>query len=437
MNENITIGLEELKNGIWPRSVPLWMSAFYVALFIIRPWEALFPELAEFRFERIYAIIMILTVLLTSKKQLRFTIQSFSIVLFWAAIGISALVAWDSALSKEPFYEYRNLVIFYFILLFVIRSYYELVFLVISYIFTMFIYLAKAQWEFFIHGQHRYDMGVIRMVGIENSFGGPNNLAMSIVVSLPFLLFLWTIRKEISQTWPLFWQKWFKRFLIIYAYFAVSSIILTNSRSGMLGFVLFILLVTFRGKGLLRKFSFVIGGILIVMTIWQFVPEENKNRVRTIWDKEAGPKSATHSADGRIEGFNAGIEMFSRFPITGVGIGNFIEYRVIYIDGVGLQAHNLIGQLLGETGLIGCSVFIFMVLIILINLSVVNKTIKNYGDTELIIFKNFSLAIRNSLLLLFFLGMFGHNLFRFNWLWLAVFADQLRIILTEKYFNND
>ena len=48
-----------LARGIWPKSLALWMVAFYIALFIIRPWEQLLPWLAALRFERVYAIAMI------------------------------------------------------------------------------------------------------------------------------------------------------------------------------------------------------------------------------------------------------------------------------------------------------------------------------------------------------------------------------------------
>jgi hypothetical protein len=113
----------------------------------------------------------------------------------------------------------------------------------------MFVYLAKALWEFFVNGQHRYDMGVIRLEGIENTFRGPNDLAMSIVVSLPFAVFLWKNRASIAETWPASWQIRLKWGLLIYGAMAVTAIILTNSRSGMLGFVVFIAVLMFSGSG--------------------------------------------------------------------------------------------------------------------------------------------------------------------------------------------
>ncbi len=415
---------ENLRRGIWPRSFPLWVTAFYMSLFIIRPWEVLFPWLAEIRFHKLYGIFMIVVVMLSNKKQLKINLQALMVIFFIFAIGISAIFARDPSLTWDPLYEYITFAIFFFILIFVVRNPYELLFIVTCYIVIMSVYLAKSQWEFFVHGQHRYDMGVYRLTGIEDTFGGPNSLAMSIVVSLPMLIFLWSIRKEFTNEWPNSWRKWFPYFLIFSGWLSVSSIILTNSRSGMVSFILFVILTTLRGRGIGKKIGYVLVGCLILIMIWAVMPEEKRNRFRTIWDLEAGPKTAQISAQGRIEGYKAGMTMFERFPLTGVGIGNFIEYRVKFVDGVALNAHNLAGQVLGETGIIGGITFILMMITALINCYKIKGLSKrNRSDRTIEILSNFGLACRDSIILLFFEGLFAHNGLRYNWLWLAAFSS--------------
>ncbi len=420
---------EQLKNGIWPRSVPLWMTAFYIALFIIRPWEKLFPWMADIHFERTYALCMIAVVIFFREREKHFQVafQTVTVLLFLSGVFLSYVFAINPSLAWEPFYKYLVLCVFYFILLLAIRNPYDLMFIIICYIVTMATYLAKSQWEFFIHGHHRYDMGVIRMVGIESTFGGPNNLAMSIVVSLPMALFLWLYRKELSLRWPAFEQKWFPRFLLFYFILAVSSIVLTNSRSGMVAFVFFVILSIFRRKGIGKKFGYMFLGVFILAAIWLMMPEENKGRIRTVWAPETGPANAQTSAEGRIEGYKAGMTMLNRFPITGVGIGNFNMYRMRYIDGIDLEAHNLFGQLLGETGIIGGLTFLFMIIVLLRNCKRVRVMAKSQSDQFLSLLADLAIAIRNSIFLLTFLGLFGHNLFRFNWLWLVAFC----VVTTE------
>ena len=421
---SITASGEVLKKGIWPRSVALWMAAFYVVLFIIRPWEQLFPSLGTIYFERVYALCMIAVVLLSGRVQIRINLQTITVIFFFFAVSFSAIFARHSSLAWDPLYEYLTLVVFFFILMLVVHTPYELFFMVTCYIVALAVYLAKSQWEFFVHGQNRFDMGVYRLTGIEGTFGGPNSLAMSVVVSLPMLLFLWSIRKEFSSEWPRVWHKWFPRFLVFYAALAVSSIILTNSRSGMVSFILFVALATFRGRGIGRKISYILLGIVVLAMLWLVMPEDKKDRFRTIWAPETGPKTAQISAEGRIEGYKAGMKMFEEFPVSGVGIGNFITYRVLHVDGVALNAHNLAGQVLGETGMMGASAFLLMVIVTLANCQKVRALARRKGsDPKLKALSGLGLAGRDAVILLAFEGLFGHNLLRFNWLWLAAFSS--------------
>ena len=422
-NETLFHGFgNNLKNGIWPRSAPLWMAGFYVSLFILKPWDQIFPWLGAIHFARIYAICMILVILMSSKKRLKLSFMTFAVLYFYFTILISGIFAWDPSLAWNPIYIYTTLLVFYFVLITVILSEYDLLFIVICYVLAMAIYLAKAQWEFFIHNHHVYRMGVARLIGIESMHGAPNGLAISIVASLPMLLFLWVYRKEVSSTWPNVWQKWFSRILVMYAFLAVSSIVLTNSRSGMATFIVFVILSFGLGKGIGRMIKSAVLGVIILGIIWQVMPESNKNRFRTLWNPAMGPANAEASAEGRLEGFKAGIKMFKRRPISGVGVGNFVAYRVRYVDGVKLQAHNLIGQVLGETGALGFSAFTLLVITTLVNCKKVKVLAEGKSDPPLVALSGLTFAIRNSLILLLFAGLAGHNLLRFNWLWLAAFS---------------
>lgn len=426
----------QLKNGIWPLSFPLWMAAFYVALFIIRPWEILMPWLGTIHFERIYAICMILVVLCSRKKWFHLTSQSVAILMFLGGITLSFLFAINQVLSWDSYYTYLTVIIFFFILSAVICNPYDLAFMVTCYIVTMAVYLAKCQWEYFFHGAGEFRMGVWRLTGIETSFGDPNSLASSIVLSLPFLLFLWSVRKEFSFSWPPFYKRLFPLFLVGYFILALSSIILTASRSGMVGLVLFVVLVSFSsGTDILKKLKYILIGILLLLMLWVITPLKLQNRFQTIWKPEAGPATAQTSAHGRIAGLNAGITMFERFPITGVGIGNFIEYRVLHVDGIPLQAHNLYGQVLGETGFMGFSTFFLMVFVIFLTIRKVRVITRNRSDPTLDILSRLTLACRDSLILLFFAGLFGHNLLRFNWLWTAAFCS-LALVFTKQHIED-
>jgi len=420
--ENDEPTLEGKPSGrVLPGSVALWAAAVYVALFIIRPWEILFPSLAPLHFERICALFMIALLIITRGFRLRTDSQTTAVVLFFFVLGMSWAQAWQPDLGGGGFYAYFTLVVFYFVLVSVITSPYELLFMVTAYVVTMAVYLAKAQWEYFVHGAALFDMGVYRLGGIESTFGHPNSLAMSVAASLPMLWFLWRVRGEFTREWPRAWQRSFRLGLAAYALLAATSILLTRSRSGMLCGILFVGLVALHGAGLARKLKYLLAGGVLLVVIWFLMPEKLQNRFRTIWDPTAGPANAQTSAQGRIAGLRAGIEIFQRFPVLGVGIGNFVQYRAGFVDGMPLQSHNLYGQVLGEMGLLGALAFLLMIGVTLANSSRIRRIARGSTSGVLHVLLEFAVASRNVVLLLLFDGLFGHNLYRFNWLWLAAF----------------
>jgi O-antigen ligase len=178
----------------------------------------------------------------------------------------------------------------------------------------------------------------------------------------------------------------------------------------------------FSGKGIGKKIGYIFIGVCILSLGWIIVPEENKGRIRTIWAPEEGPANAQESAEGRIAGYNAGVVMFKSRPFTGVGIGNFSAYRVPNIDGIPLQAHNLEGQLLGEMGSLGVCAFLLMIGATLVNCRITARLSKFQNDIKMMLLGDLARACMVSLILLVFLGTFAHNLFRYNWLWLAAFS---------------
>jgi O-antigen ligase len=424
---------DRLLGGIWPRSLALWMAVCYIALYILRPWEMSFAWMNDFHFERVYAICMILAVLFSlparalagrpySPLHSVTDLQTPAVLLFVAAMSLSTLFAYNFDAAWDKFYVAITVVAFFFVLRFVVRTPYELVFLATCYIVAMAVYLLKAQWEYFRNGRHDYTMGVTRLIGIEASQGGPNALAISVVISLPIWLFLVMSRKEFTAGWPAFWRKLFAPGLAAYLVLAISSMVLTRSRTGFVTFVVFLGLVALRMRGVEKKVLAGLAGLVVLSGLWFVVSDEARNRIRTIWDPEAGPANAYASAMGRVEGFRAGLEMFNRNPFTGVGPGNFIPYRVANVDGVPLEAHNLVGQVLGETGICGAMVFVFLVSVTLINCRRASKP-TCAGLHSQGIANRFAVACRDTILLLLFEGLFDHNMTRFNWLWVAAFVS--------------
>ncbi len=412
----------EEANGPLSHAPVLWITAVYLGLFIIRPWELLIPELGEIHFERLYAIFMVLSVMMTVGLRCELNSQTTAVLAFLGAMGVAGVYASNAQLAREACYVYFTVVVCYFVLVSVIENPSDLLFIVGAYLSFMGLYLGKALWEFFVHGHNVRRMDVTRLIGIEETFGGPNKLAMSVVVSLPLWLFLWRFRGTITSGMPEKWQKRITYGLVLYLVLAVVSVVLTNSRTGMVGLCVFVVLSCLRGGKAGRLLLTLCCALLLIGAAWFVLPEEQKNRMQTIWNPEAGPANAEESKQGRVTSFWVGIEMFRRSPVTGVGPGNFKYYRTQNVDGVFLSPHNLLAQMLAEVGILGATAFVLMVGTTLLNCRTARQLARGRPERELQVLAGLGQACRNSILLLLVEGIAGHNLYRYNWLWLAAFC---------------
>ena len=165
-----------------------------------------------------------------------------------------------------------------------------------------------------------------------------------------------------------------------------------------------------------------LAAVLLLVCVWTAMSEEAKARFRTIWDPASGPRNAQISAEGRTRGFWAGMRMFQTRPVTGVGIGNFTTYRQRFVDGIPMQAHNLAGQLLGETGLVGAAGFLLLIGAVFLNARRTRLAAKGAGDPRLEMLRELALASCAAVALLLFAGLVGHNLYRPIWLWIAAWS---------------
>lgn len=414
--------LEGGAQGIWPRSIVFWAAAFWIALIIIRPWEKLFPELGQYHVARVYAIMMLGLVFFSGRIRFCPSLQTCGILAFLTALAASSLFAIDPDRAWAAWYVYLTLVAFYFVLLSAVRTPYDLLFITAVYTVVMAMYLGKAQVEyFFFHAVHRMQ-GVNRLMGIDGTYNGPNELAESIVLSLPVTASLWRIRHIFTESWPEIWQRAFTWGLRFYFVLAMTSVVMTNSRSGMLGFVLFLILTFFSGKTQRGKLKTVFVTAAVLAAIWVGMPATSKDRLRTLWDAEAGPHGAQTSAMGRVEGLKAGFVIFTRYPLLGVGPRNSASYRAEHVDGDPHETHNLLGQLLAECGLIGMGAFLWLIAAVFRSHRKTKSLLGHNSDSNSVVLSTLSLTWVQTVCLLLYFGLFQHNLYRFNWLWAAAFG---------------
>ena len=400
----------------------LWLVIGYLFLFIFRPYEY-WPILGTFHVERIYMIVLLVSVLNSKNKHYVSHAINKSVLWFLLAIIAAALFAFDKSVAFESVQEYCKLLIFYFLIILTIRDEKDLKVFLFAYIVIMFLYVGKSAWEFFVNDNYWWRMGIKRMKGIDTSYGDPNSLAASIVYSLPFGWALFRLGLE---------QRWQRILLWGYGVLALVCIIYTGSRSGMVATILFLLLLLMFSS---RKIIGILLIPLLLFGVWNTMPESYKIRFISTFAEagadEAGQKGAYDSAHGRLAGLEQGYKTFLSHPVFGMGPGNF-KYTWGGGTGeiIGMSAHNLYGQLLGELGGVGSVAFVALMWTIFMTHWRVRKVVidqlihcpesgESANAEKQALLMLVSSASLQTLALLLFNGNFGHNLFRYNYLWVG------------------
>jgi O-antigen ligase len=172
-------------------------------------------------------------------------------------------------------------------------------------------------------------------------------------------------------------------------------------------------LLVFRGR---NRWAWMTAVALGAPAVFLALPEDLQTRFETIIDPSVGPKEAQVSGEGRLRGLEIGLKLWERFSFTGVGPG-------AWRPGTGskIESHNLYGQLVGELGSLGLVAFLAILAGFWLNLRRIAAIRKEYPEwSDDLVFQVAS-AVGMGVFLLLFMGNFGHNLFRFSWLWYGGF----------------
>ena len=395
--------------GVEPSAASLWCVA-YAALFLIRPWELLVPQLEPLRLETVG--LGLLLVRIAVGRDTRFDLTAawptFALV---GAMGLAGLLSVDRAISYHHVEQVVRIAIFALCLGAALRTPADLRAFLIGVVAIVMAYHGKALWEFVVHGRAERRMGMYRLTGIEHSHGDPNSLASMAVFVLPWFVLLY-------QEFEARWLRWT---VLGGVALALIVVMLSGSRMGLASALFvgagYVLASRYRARAIVAAAVVAVIGLLVM-------PDDVRDRYLTIVDLEAN-ESATLSAEGRLVGLRKGIDLFRRFPLAGVGPGVFPDSshyvgRLSY-EFVGLRSHNLVGQLLGEHGLIGVAGF-GAFLIGTMSMALRLRRLDPRASPQAAFLARVGGLVFFGLAIMLFQGITGHNLRNFRWLWLAALA---------------
>jgi probable O-glycosylation ligase (exosortase A-associated) len=183
----------------------------------------------------------------------------------------------------------------------------------------------------------------------EGATGDRNEMAMAMAMAVPFVFILGLTTRDVR-----------KRMFIWSLLIPIGlSNVLSLSRGGMLGMIGVSGYLLYR---LHHKRWIVVVGVVGGLVVLGNLPTEVTARFMTI-----GHASRTdESARGRLNAWDASKAMARDRPMTGVGVGNFLVYFKRYAPNPNSihVAHSSFYQLLGEQGLPGVAVWLYLVVMV-------------------------------------------------------------------------
>ena len=378
-----------------------WLLIGYMFLFIHRPFE-MWPMLGELHIERVYILGVILYWAVWPGKRWIPNRQHITYFGFASAVVICWAISPWADQGQVVVENWFKILVFYVLLVTCAHDEKGLRRLAAGFLAVMAIYMLHSLREF-VGGRYTYRMGIVRMIGVDTSLGDPNSFGASIVFALPFARAFWLACR----------QRWAHLAIVGYIGLSVTCVLLTGSRSSLLGLIVWGGWVILRSQYRWWGISAAAMGAPLVFLL---LPDSLQTRFETIVNPDVGPENARVSGEGRLEGLTKGMELIAAYPVAGIGPGSWRP-----ATGSKLESHNLYGQLCGEMGLLGVIAFGAILGCFAWNLIQMRRIARRNADNSGAFAFRIGSAVAMSVFLLLFMGNFGHNLFRHNWLWFGGF----------------
>lgn len=379
-----------------------WLLIGYMFLFIDRPFEV-WPWLGDLHVERVYMLFTMGVWAVYPKKRFLPNPQHAAYVAFAVAVLFAWAVSPWNAYGQPVVEDWLKIVVFYGLLVTSVYDEEGLKRVAVGFLAVMGLYLLHSFREY-LAGRHTYRMGIARMIGVDTTLGDPNSFGASIVFALPIVVALWK-----AGTGGRAGR------LLLLGYVGLSSlcILLTGSRSSLLGLLIWFTIIIW---GTRYRYKAMAAFVVAAPLSFVALPESLQTRFETIINPDVGPANAKESGEGRIQGLTMGFRQWANNPLSGIGPGAWRPANRTKIE-----SHNLYGQLVGETGTLGLLAFLAILACFWKNLRAVRRVRRDVPEWENDLVFTLPQAIGVAVCLLLFMGNFGHNLFRFTWLWYGGF----------------
>jgi len=341
-----------------------WALCAYFLFEYVRP-QSIYPEIDILPWAQLFLLLAILGAFMDSSVKLQSNALNKLIITFFCVVLLSSVFAFRPMIAFSDLKLFAGWLIVYFLIVGILntRSRY--------FMFCLF-YLIYS----FKMSQHGFRSWADRGFGFTDwGISGPpgwfHNSGEFAIQMLLFLMMSGAIVLGIKH----YWSK-FKSFIFyLMPFTALISIIGASSRGAQLAlFAACIWLVLRSDKKLVTIFIV----LIVIVLAYFFLPDEQITRFQNMGNDNTSLQ--------RMAYWDVGFEIWQKYPILGVGYGNWLVYiQHTYPEGIGpLQyhqlSHNIFIQVIADLGTVGLLLFLLMIVYIL-RLNAKSYVIgKKYGD---------------------------------------------------------
>lgn len=345
-------------------------------------------------------------------ERLVYVPQNIFLALFFMAVLASDLIAIDPAYAVDKTYKLLRMVVFYFLVVNIIRSEASL-----KRVFWVMIWAGILSAGYGLY-EYYFLPGSLDDMRISGTLDDPTGFAYTMVILLPLVWYLLTHTRR-----PLM-----RLGLAAAGMLFLYAILLSGTRSAMLAAVGVMFLIAVQAKRPLLTLTI---AALILLLALVFMPEQTKSRLG-ISSIETS-KAAQASTERRITYLMFGTQLFLEYPFLGTGLGGFAteyghsEYQFMRLSGEARRiAHNMYLEIAIGTGLTGLLPFLLLMGSPLIGLQKVTSRAR-YGLAA-----DMAKMVQISLLAYLFVGFFSSSQYD-KTLWLLVGLASLLPVVARNY----
>ena len=332
-------------------------TASFCALFVfsvvlyLRPYE-LIPALSSLTSMAFYVGIITLGIYVVTQLVLEGNLTARTREVNLALmLGLFALLSMPMAINRgEAWTTFTDLflkaLLIFLVLVNVVRTKNRLM-LLIWLVMGVSVYLSVAAFQDYragVFGMGKVENSDLRIAGrIGGLFGNPNDLALHLVTIVPIAISLAFAKTGVLR----------KVFYLGAALLMVPAITVTFSRGGFLGLVAVSIFLVFKlGRG--HRLSTTTGFVLAMALFFVLAPGSYGGRLSTIFDTAS---DLTGSATQRTLVLQRSVLVTLRYPVLGVGIGNF--HHKSFQE---LVTHNAYTQVGSEMGVVAMVVYMMFLI---------------------------------------------------------------------------